>query len=342
MSIRRTFAGLFAIGMVVAGCGGSTGVTPPPSSAPSASATTAVASAAPSPTATSALTPAATPSPTQTPSPTPTPTATPAPTPVPTPTPTPAPEAFSLNSQVWWSGYVITVTGGTYDALKHKLNIDATFQNTSTQQTELGQLSNGTKIVWNGQYLPGYVSYGAVPVGATAKGQIQLQPPAGFVVADSVLTFGQPDEHQAIVPLNGGAATSDQPVPLTVTGKVTLGKYVKFTVTRGILTPASCAGYMDRIKYGPLKANLMSIVLWGNATSSDPLNYGQIDQGWVLAPDGTTSASNPYVSLSLAPKQTLHDQGLCFAVSAPGSGSYTLTMHESRSKATGKLVFLVP
>jgi hypothetical protein len=253
-----------------------------------------------------------------------------------------APEAFTLQSTVWWSGYVITVTGGTYNPAKRTLSIDATFQNTSTQQTELAQLGNGTKIVWNGQYLPGFVTYGAVPVGATARGQIQLQPPTGFVVADAVLTFGQPDEHQAIVPLNAGPATSDQPVALTVSGKVAMGKYVKFTVTRGIVVPASCSGYMDRIKYGPIKSNLVSIVLWGNATSSDPLNYAQIDQGFVLVPDGTTSASNPLVSLSLSPKQTLRDQGVCFAVPVPGSGSYTLTMHESRSKANGKLVFLVP
>jgi hypothetical protein len=243
---------------------------------------------------------------------------------------------------VWWSGYAIAITGGTYDAFKHKLNIDATFENTSTQQTEVSQVSNGVKIVWNGQFLPGYVTSGQVPVGATASAQIQLQPPADFTVEGAVLTFGQPDEHQAIVPLNGDPATSDQPSDLAVSGRVKMGRYVTFTVVKSMLVPASCTGYPDRFRYGPLKKNLESIVLWGVATNTEALNYAQVDQGYVTVPDGTTTVSNPSVSLSLPVKGTLRDQGMCFAVPAPGSGTYKLTMHESRSKATGTLTFKVP
>ena len=333
MSIRRPSAARFggallALGLLVSACSGS--ATPPPDASSSLAAPSA-ASIAP---ASATASPSASPSPS--------PTTRPTPTLAPTATPAPSPLAFSLNSQVWWSGYAITVTGGTYDPVKHKLNIDATFQNTSTQQTELGQLSNGVKIVWNGQFLPGYVTYGPVPVGATAKAQIQLQPPADFMVDGAVLTFGQPDEHQAIVPLNGDPATSDQPTALVVTGKVKMGTYVTFTITKGLLVPASCTGYPDRIRYGPIKTNQVSIVLWGVATNSAPLNYAYIDQGYVTVPDGTTAVSNPAMGLSLPGKGTLRDQGMCFAVPAPGSGSYKLTMHESRSKATGTLTFQVP
>jgi hypothetical protein len=254
----------------------------------------------------------------------------------------PTPVAFTLNSQVWYGGYVITVTGGDYDPLKHKLNINASFQNTSTQQTEVSQLSNGVKIVWNGQFLPGYVTSGPVPVGATANAQIQLQPPVGFSVADAVVAFGQPSEHQALVPLNGDPATSDQPTTLSIAGKLKMGKYVTFTVTKSMLVPASCTGYPDRIRYGALAKNQMSIVLWGTATNTEPTNYAQVDQGYVTVPDGTTAISNPAVSISLAGKQTLRDQGMCFAVPAPASGSYKLTMHESRSKGTGSITFVLP
>jgi hypothetical protein len=237
---------------------------------------------------------------------------------------------------------VINVTGGTYDPLKHKLNIDASFQNTSTYQTEVGQVGNGTKIVWNGQFLPGFVTYGPVPVGATAKAQIQLQPPADFTVAGAVLTFGAPDEHQAIVPLNGDPATSDQPVDLVVNGKVKMGKYAAFTVNKGIVVPASCTGYPDRIKYGPIKKNEVSIVLWGVATNSDPLNYVYIDQGFVLVPDGTTSAGNPGVSFNVPPKGTIRNVGTCFDVPAPDSGTYKLTLHESRSNVSASMTFVIP
>jgi hypothetical protein len=237
---------------------------------------------------------------------------------------------------------VIHVTDGTYDPLKRILHVNATFQNTSTAQTDVSTVGNDLKIVWNGQFMPGYVTQGPVPVGATASAQIQLQTPKDFTVAGTVLAFGAPDEHQALVPLNGDPATSEQPTNLTVSGTVKMGKYAAFAVNKGVLIPASCTGYPDRIKYGPLKKNEMSIVLWGTATSSDPLNYAYIDQGFVLAPDGTTSASNPAVSFSPPPKGTIRNQGMCFDVAAPGTGSYKLTMHESRSKASASITFVVP
>lgn len=237
---------------------------------------------------------------------------------------------------------MINVTGGTYDPLKHKLNIDASFQNTSTTQTEVSQVGNGVKIVWNGQFLPGYVIGGPVPVGATARAQIQLQPPADFTVEGAVLTFGAPDEHQAIVPLNGNPATSDTPVDLVVNGKVKLGTYAAFTVNKGVLIPASCSGSSERIKYGPIKKNEVSIVLWGVATNTNPGNLAYIDQGFLLVPDGTTSASNPAVFISVPSKGTVRNLGMCFNVPAPGSGSYKLTLHESRSKVNGSMAFVIP
>ena len=330
MSVRRPLTGLVAMGLLFSACSGSTSPSP---SAGSAGVQSSAASIAPV---------GASPSPSASASPSATPTARPTSPPAATSTPAPTPVAFTLNATVWWSGYVITVTGGTYDPLKHKLNIDASFQNTSTYQTEVSQVGNGVKIVWNGQFLPGYVTPGPVPVGATAKAQIQLQPPAGFALEAALLTFGAPDEHQAIVPLNGDPATSDTPVDLVVNGKVKMGKYVTFTVNRGVLIPASCSGYPDRIKYGPLKKSEVSIVLWGIATNSEPRNDAFIDQGFLLVPDGTTAASNPVVSIYLPSKATIRTAGMCFNVPARGTGSYKLTMHESRSKANGSMTFVIP
>jgi hypothetical protein len=71
-------------------------------------------------------------------------------------------------------------------------------------------------------------------------------------------------------------------------------------------------------------------------------NDAFIDQAFLDVPDGTTSAGNPAVYISLPSKATARDDGLCFKVPAPGSGAYTLTMHESRSKANGSISFQVP
>jgi hypothetical protein len=326
MSIPRPLAGVVALTLLVAACS-SSGTPAPAAASPSASAS-AAASASPSASASA--------------SPSASPTLKPTPTAAPTPTPQPTPVAFSLSSQVWYSGYAITVTGGTYDPLKHKLNIDISLQNQSTQQTEASQLSNGVKVVWNGQFLPGYVTSGPVPVGATAQAQIQLQPPADFAVDTAVVAFGQPSEHQALVPLNGDAATSDQPTTLAIAGTIKMGKFVTFKVTKSMLVPASCTGYPDRIRFGALPKNQISIVLWGTATNSEASNYAQIDQGFVTIPDGTTAISNPAVGMSLPGKATLRDQGMCFAVPAPATGAYKLTMHEYRSKANGTMPFTLP
>lgn len=321
MSVPRPLSGLVALCLLVAACSGSGAG---PSESASGTPSVAPASATPSPSASAS------------------PTIKPTPSPTPTPTPVPTPAAFTLDSTVWWSGYVIHVTDGTYDPLKHVLKVNATFQNTSTAQTDSSSIGNDLKVVWNGQFIPGYVSQGAVPVGATATAQIQITTPKDFVVADTVLAFGAPDEHQALVPLSGATATSEQPTTLTATGTIKMGKYASFTITKGILIPAGCYGYSDKIKFVPLKKNEVSIVLWGTATSSDPLNYAYIDQGFVVAPDKTTAASNPAISLTLGPRATIRNQGVCFDVAAPGSGSYTLTMHESRSKLSASIPIVVP
>ena len=237
---------------------------------------------------------------------------------------------------------MIHVTDGTYDPLKHVLHVNATFTNTSTIQTDSSTLGNDLKVVWNGQFLDAYVTGGAIPVGATASAQIQVTPPKDFVVADTVLTFGAPDEHQALVPLNGSAATSEQPTTLAVGGVIKMGKFASFTITKALVVPAGCYGYPEKFKLIPLKKIEVSILVWGIATNTDQVNYAYIDQGFVLAPDGTTSTSNPAASWSLAPKATVRTQGMCFLVAAPGSGSYTLTMHESRSKVSASTPIVVP
>ncbi len=321
MSAYRPLTVVAVMCLVVAACSGSSPASVAPSDTPAAS-----ASAGPS----------------ASPSPSPSPTPKPTPSPTPTPTPVPTPSAFTLDSTVWWSGYVIHVTDGTYDPLKHVLHVNATFTNTSTIQTDSSTLGNDLKIVWNGQFLTGSVTGGAIPVGATASAQIQLSPPQGFVVADTVLTFGAPDEHQALIPLNGSAATSEQPVTLTAGGVVKMGKFASYTITKALLVPAGCYGYPDKFKFIQLKKNEVSLVLYGTVTNSDTVGYAYIDQGFVVAPDTTSATSITGASWTLAPKQTLRNQGMCFDVAAPGSGSYTLTMHDSHSKTFGKLVIVVP
>lgn len=323
MSIHRPLTGFVALSVLIAACSGSGGPAPatPGAAGPNAA---SVAPAGPSA------------------SPTPTATVRPTPTPPPTPTSPPSPVTLTLNSHVWWGGYAIDVSGATYDPLKKKLFVIATFLNTSTSANDVSNLGAGVNVVWNATYLPGYIPLGAVPAGGTVRAEIQIQTPVGFTPDTSVLTFGQPTEHQATVPLNGGAVAFDPPSDLVVTGKVVMGKFVAFSLTSGLVIPASCAGTLTKMKFGPIKKGEVSIVLRGIATNSEPRNDGYIDQGFVDVPDGTTSAANPAVYIALPSKATVRDNGLCFNVPAPGSGTYKLTLHEGRSKLNGSITFIVP
>lgn len=323
MSIHRPLTGfvaLGAVGVLVVACSGS--AAPGSSAAAPSVASVAPASASPSPS--------------------PTATVKPTPTPPPTPTPTPTPVSLTLSSHVWWGGYAIDVSGATYDPLKRKLIVVATFLNTGTAANDVSSLGAEINVVWNSTYLPGYIPVGAVPAGGTVRGEIQVQPPAGFTPDTAVLTFGQPTEHQATVPLNGAATAFDPPSDLTISGTVKMGTAVTFTLTSGLVIPASCSGNVTKMKFGPIKKDEVSIVLRGTATNTDARNDGYIDQGFVDVPDGTTSAANPNVYIPLASKATVRDIGLCFNVPAPGKGAYKLSLHESRSKATGSITFQVP
>jgi hypothetical protein len=322
MSIHRLLAGFVALGLVVAACSGS--ATPPPSAASASVAAIASASASASP------------------SPSPSPSVKPSPTPAPTPTPAPSPVTMTLASHVWWGGFAIDVSGATYDPLKHKLNITATFLNTSTAANDVSGLGAELNVFWNSTYIQGYIPIGAVPPGGTVRADIQVTVPKDFTPDTAVLTFGQPNEHQATVPLNGSAAASEQPTALTVSGTVKMGKYVTYALKSGMLMPAACSGYANKIKFGALKKDEMSIILFGTAANADPAYDGTIDQAFVTAPDGSTSASLPTVYLTLASKATVRDYGLCFAVPAPGSGAYKLSLHEYRSKLTASVPFQVP
>ena len=249
---------------------------------------------------------------------------------------------MTLDAHVWWGGYAIDVSGATYDPMQRKLFITATFLNTSTSANNVSSLGRWMNVTWNGTNLQGFMPNGAVPAGGTVKGEIQFGPPAGFTPRTAILTFGQPTEHLATVPLNGDAATSEQPIEFPISGTVKMGTYVKFNVKSGTLMPASCAGSPSQMSYGPMTAGEMSIVLGGVATNSESSGSAFIDKAYLNLPDGTTSAANPAMYVSVISKGAVRNARMCFSVPVPASGAYKLTMHELRSKKNGAITFQVP
>ncbi len=341
MSIHRQLAGAVALSLIIAAC--SSGPTTPASDGAGASvapsdATVASSSAASIPSA--APSDAPTPTPTATAVPTPTPIPTPSPTPTPTPVPTPM--AMTLDAHVWWGGYAIDVSGANYDPVTRRLVVIATFLNSSTAPNDVSGLGSEMSVVWNGTYLQAFIPNGAVPAGGSVRGEIQVLGPVGFTPETAVLTFGQPTEHQATIPLNGDPAVSEQPLDFDVLGKVKMGKYATYTVRTGRLQPASCAGSPTRMKFGPMKIGEMSIVLGGIAANGETGFDAFIDKAYLTVPDGTNAAAFPAVYIGVPSKGTVRDASMCFSVPTPANGTYKLTMHDSRSKKNGTITFIVP
>lgn len=329
MSVRRPARIVAAAGaaLMLAACSG--GALPTATPQPPTPAPTPVVTPAPAATQAPAASVAA---------------ATSAPTPAPTPTPSPTPVAVTLDASVWWAGYSIHVTGAQYDptpGASGTLTFDSTWTNTGTGQNDTGYVGDLVTLASGGQFISSDVRGGAVPAGATVRTPIVFTVPDGFTPDGAVLTFGQPDQHQALIPLVGGSVQSEQPVQIAVTGKMKIGPFVTFTVTGGQLLPASCGGSNEKLTYGAAKKTDMAIVLTGSATNQDPSLDALIDSGFVLVPDGTTGASTPGVSVYMASKATVRGETLCFDVPAPGTGAYTVTLHETRAGKSASLKFTV-
>jgi len=83
------------------------------------------------------------------------------------------------------------------------------------------------------------------------------------------------------------------------------------------------------------------VVLTGSATNQDPNLDALIDSGFVTVPDGTTGASTPGVSVYMASTATVRGESICFDVPAPGTGAYTMTLHETRAAKSVTLKFTI-
>jgi hypothetical protein len=122
---------------------------------------------------------------------------------------------FTLDRSVWFSGFKITLTKGTVDVQKKTLTVegegenegptdDSLYEDVTLEQDSLG-IADGS-IRTNTTVLAG--SRNAVTVEIN-------QLPANFDLAKAVLVFGGAKQHQARMPLKGGAGAVTAE-PLTV------------------------------------------------------------------------------------------------------------------------------
>jgi len=267
-------------------------------------------------------------------------------TPQPTPSPTPAPSVVALKGTLYFMGYDIVPSQATYDPMAGTVRIDATFLNHGSAQADLLYVPDGGKVslAWNGQVINMGMdsSISTVsPGGTTVKGTFTASVPEGFVLADSVLTLGLPDQHQSTLPLQAGAAaTTEMPRSFAVTGSVRIGNVAKVTFKSGQVVAATCSGDPDKIAFSPAKKGEESILL--NVVSADiNASADTITYSYATGPDGISAKGTPG-GRYMGGLSTFRTDTLCYTVTAPAKGTYVMKWTAERTTRKASFSFVVP
>jgi hypothetical protein len=234
----------------------------------------------------------------------------------------------ALDAKAWFSGFEIAATRATYDPTAGEVDVLVTFKNDALGAADpLGVLLSGSALEWSGDPLTAFCSCSnQLPGGNVLPATIQFFPPAGFDLRGAVFVLGGATEHQAKIPLDGGAATSDLPIAYPeIQGEIDDGAGTTFTIERVRVVAADCWGLADGLTYVPGPVDRVSVEVVGSVvyTGEGSINFGDAT---LVLPDGTriSSASLTSYVYALEPNQPQHDVGACFSVPAPAAGSYTL------------------
>jgi len=190
-----------------------------------------------------------------------------------------------------------------------------------------GVLISGTALEWSGTPLTGFCSCSTqLPAGNVLPTTIQFYPTEGFDLRGAVFVMGGATQHQAKIPLDGSAATSDAPIAHDeIQGQIDDGAGTTFTIERVRVVAADCWGLADGLTYVPGSSDRVAVEVVGSVvyTGEGNINFGDAT---LVLPDGTRIASASLTSYvyALSPNQPQHNVGACFSVPAPATGSYTL------------------
>ncbi|WP_125808678.1 hypothetical protein [Actinoplanes sp. ATCC 53533] len=244
-----------------------------------------------------------------------------------------AQSAVRVDRSYWYAGFKVTLgtarlssasSGGGEPPV---LAIDATFQN----------LSPGRAAAPSGDLLltSGADSYGEpareqaelpeVPARRSRTGVIAIEVDDRFDLTDAVLTVGEPQSRQAVVPLaRPEGLISLEPRPISIRGRVYPEgrKDVFVTLTGGEVRADDAANLAQA------PAGQEYVLISFSATNNGPAGMTYVfdrDLNLVL-PDGTKvgdAGSCSRAQVHVQPNATVRPDGpACFAVPAPATGAY--------------------
>jgi hypothetical protein len=247
--------------------------------------------------------------------------------------------AVDLDAAVWFSGFDIKVDRALYDREHRKVRVDTAFTNRQPANADPGHILgwDTTALEWNGRRFGPSCMCNSLPVSAKLDTTLTFDVDDGFDLADAVLVFGAPTQHQAKIPLSGERATSEMPVSRDVSSPIPDGAGSTFTVEKIDVVPASCTGLSDRLNYLPGPAGKLSIVVFGTAETTRQNGAG-FGEAYLVLPDGSRSGSNSMTGgLAVYPDRPFHDAAACMTVPAPAAGTYrfVVTADDVKSKPWG-------
>ena len=241
----------------------------------------------------------------------------------------------TFDTTVWHAGFAIQVTGAQYDEATGELSVDVMFTNDQPAAADpLGLLVGSTPLVVDGtRFLLDCTNCTRLPPSTSTRAVLDATVPGGVNLAEATIEFGTPDQHQAIVPLDGSPATSESPKAAPIEGTLVDGG-MTFTAETVEILPAGCSGLASNLAYTPGRADEMSIVVTGSAVTDEQYATG-LGDALLTPPDGVTLSSNSLsgVIFALAPGVPQHDVHVCFSVPAPVAGDYQFTVARSGAEA---------
>ena len=259
----------------------------------------------------------------------------------PVPSVAPAVSTISLAGNLYFAGWTIAITSATYDPVAATLAIEGTYENHADLQASLLviQQDGGVRLMWNGMIVEvAFKDPVNVPAHGTVPATLQAiyAMPEGFSLADTVLTFGQPTDQQATLPLTDGATGSSfLPQPFEASGKAAMKGYATVRFDSGQVIAAACGGRADEVYFTTADADQLSILL--DVTIMGNKQGGQFES-FVTAPDGITGPGTPGGATPRA-HETLKGK-LCYTVPAPVQGKYVVTFDGNQKRA--KVTITVP
>ncbi len=244
----------------------------------------------------------------------------------------------TINQDIWFDGFKVTVASVTYDASKHTLIVNSLWENLAVHTAK--RLGAKFGVQFDDTDIPADATgkeYASRGVGATRDPYTIPRLSDSFDLDKAVLYFGALENHRATIELKSGfITTTEKPIDLNVATTLSLGFGATWKITSAEIVPWACeVDQPPYLRYKSAKKDEASIVLWADITTIDApsggLTFSTLTQGYtrIKLPDGTVLGETTRGVL-MNKSQRLRNSPTCFSgIVLPAAGVYQLQISDN-------------